>query len=99
MFDFVGVGIGWLLEHISTADMAIVGKGVLCSPKAEELNEKVLEQEVNMLFTATLNLNLNAGLSILITAERPSAMRCVSNIFIRKTRRRFIFIRALKNPS
>ena len=60
VFDFVGVGIGWLLEHISTADMAIVGKGVLCSPKAEELNEKVLEQEVNMLFTATLNLNLNA---------------------------------------
>lgn len=27
VFDFVGVGIGWLLEHISTADMAIVGQG------------------------------------------------------------------------
>ena len=26
VFDFVGVGIGWLLEHISTADMAIVGR-------------------------------------------------------------------------
>lgn len=60
VFDFVGTGIGWLLEHISTADMAIVGKGVLCSPRAEELNAKVLEREVNMLFTATLNLNLNA---------------------------------------
>lgn len=60
VFDFVGTGIGWLLEHISTADMAIMGKGVLCIPRAEELNPKVLEQEVNMLFTATLNLNLNA---------------------------------------
>ncbi|MGI5963434.1 MAG: bacteriohemerythrin [Lawsonibacter sp.] len=60
VYDFVGVGIGWLLEHISTADMAIVGKGVLCQPKILELNEAVLEREVNMLFIATLNLNVNA---------------------------------------
>ena len=59
-FDFVGVGIGWLLEHITTADMAIVGKGVLCRPKVAELNEEVLEHEINMLFTATLNLHVNA---------------------------------------
>lgn len=58
-FDFVGVGIGWLLEHITTADMAIVGKGVLCRPKVAELNEEVLEQEINMLFAATLNLQVN----------------------------------------
>lgn len=58
--DFVGTGIGWLLEHITTADMAIVGKGVLSLPKASQLNEQVLVQEVNMLFTSTLNLDVNA---------------------------------------
>lgn len=30
--DFVGSGIGWLLEHIATADMAIIGKGILAAP-------------------------------------------------------------------
>ena len=28
VWDFIGSGIGWLLEHIATADMAIVGKGI-----------------------------------------------------------------------
>ena len=60
VLDFVGLGIGWLLEHISTADMAIVGKGVLCRPKARELNAQVLEREVNMLFAATLNMDVQA---------------------------------------
>lgn len=60
VFKFVGLGIGWLLEHISTADMAIVGKGVLCVPKAPQLNRAVLEQEVNMMFAATLNMEVNA---------------------------------------
>lgn len=60
VLDFVGLGIGWLLEHISTADMAIVGKGVLCQPKAEKLDAQVLEREVNMLFAATLNMDVNA---------------------------------------
>ncbi len=56
---FVGTGIGWLLEHIATADMAIVGKGILCQPKAETLNAEVLEHEINMLLASTLNLQLN----------------------------------------
>ena len=60
ILDFVGLGIGWLLEHISTADMAIVGKGVLCRPKAEKLDAQVLEREVTMLFAATLNIDVNA---------------------------------------
>ena len=60
VYAFVGLGIGWLLEHISTADMAIVGKGVLCVPKAPQLNEAVLEQEINMMIAATLNVNVNA---------------------------------------
>ena len=32
MQDFIGSGIGWLLEHIATADMAIIGKGILAAP-------------------------------------------------------------------
>ena len=60
IFEFVGMGMGWLLEHISIEDMAIVGKGVLCKPKAPEINQQALEQEINMLFAATLNLNINA---------------------------------------
>lgn len=60
VLDFVGVGVGWLLEHITTADMAIVGKGVLCKPKATELSSNVLEHEINMLFAATLNLDVGA---------------------------------------
>lgn len=60
IFEFVGMGMGWLLEHISTADMAIIGKGVLCKPRAPEINRKALEQEINMLFTATLNLHIHA---------------------------------------
>lgn len=59
VLDFVGIGIGWLLEHIATADMAIVGKGVLCQPKAGTLNTGVLEHEINMLLASTLNLELN----------------------------------------
>ena len=60
VLDFVGAGVGWLVEHIATADMAIVGKGVLCRPRATELTGSVLEQEINTLFAATLNLDIGA---------------------------------------
>lgn len=43
VLDFVGLGIGWLVEHISTADLAIVGKGVLTAPKQESLHAPRLE--------------------------------------------------------
>lgn len=59
-WDFVGTGIGWLLEHITTADMAIVGKGVLSKPAETELDIAAVEKEVNLLLTATLNLEANA---------------------------------------
>ena len=59
-WDFVGSGIGWLLEHIATADMAIVGKGILCRPEAWQADLSTLEREVNQLLTATLNLETNA---------------------------------------
>lgn len=60
VLDFVGLGIGWLVEHISTADLAIVGKGVLSKPKQEAFQGPQLEQEINQLFTATLNLSVEA---------------------------------------
>lgn len=59
-FAFVGVGIGWLLEHVSTADMAIVGKGVLCYPSEKKVDQQVLEQEINRMFAATLNIDAQA---------------------------------------
>lgn len=62
VFDFIGAGIGWLLEHISTADMAIVGKGVLCQPAVEEINDQAVVEEVNRMFIATLNMDVNAGI-------------------------------------
>ena len=59
--DFIGTGIGWLLEHIATADMAIVGKGVLASAPAEgiALDEAALEREVDLALTATLNIEVH----------------------------------------
>lgn len=60
VLDFVGLGIGWLVEHISTADLAIVGKGVLSKPRQKALHGPELEREINQLFAATLNLSVEA---------------------------------------
>ncbi len=61
ILDFVGTGIGWLLEHITTADMAIVGKGFLSKPKVHNtINPEILEEEINHLFVATLNMDIHA---------------------------------------
>ena len=60
VFSFVGGEIGWMLEHVTTADMAIVGKGILCQPPETDLNRQALEQEVNMMFTSTLNMDVDA---------------------------------------
>ena len=55
VWNFIGYGVGWLLEHVATADLAIVGKGVLSqSPKASTDDATTLEREINQLFTATL---------------------------------------------
>ncbi len=60
IWDFLGSGVGWLMEHLATADMAIVGKGVLAKPEQSSLEESVLEEEINQLFASTLNLKVNA---------------------------------------
>lgn len=56
-WDFIGNGIGWLLEHIATADMDIVGKGVLRENVASNVDISTLEHEIDLLFAATLNLD------------------------------------------
>ena len=60
ILEFVGSGIGWLLEHITTADMAIVGKGQLSRPQADRIDRETLLEEINGLFASTLNLEVNA---------------------------------------
>ena len=63
VWDFIGSGIGWLLEHIATADMAIVGKGILAQTDAIGVNAAALEQEINVLLTSTLNIEANAKIA------------------------------------
>lgn len=60
VWDFIGNGLGWLLEHIATDDLAIVGKGTLSQSDKISLNETNLEKEVNLLLTSSLNLKVNA---------------------------------------
>ena len=60
IWDFVGSGIGWLLEHITTADMAIVGKGEFSKPIKADVNAAALEEEINMLFSVTLNIEVRS---------------------------------------
>lgn len=57
--DFIGTGVGWLLEHIVTADLAIVGKGIMPPVKQLSVFEDTLEQEINFLLTSSLNIEAN----------------------------------------
>jgi len=59
MLDFIGTGVGWLLEHIVTADMAIVGKGIMSHAKQLSVSEDTLEQAINFLLTSSLNIEAN----------------------------------------
>ncbi len=45
VWDFIGSGVGWLLEHIATADMAIVGKGILAQPPQPRMDHTALDRE------------------------------------------------------
>lgn len=63
VWDFIGSGVGWLLEHIATADMAIVGKGILTQPPRPRMDYTALEQEINLLFASTLNIEANAKIA------------------------------------
>lgn len=60
IWDFIGTGIGWLLEHIATADLAIVGRGPMMQTKPAQMNREAFEKEVNDLLTATMNMEMDA---------------------------------------
>lgn len=62
VLDFVGKGISWLVEHVSTADLAIVGKGTLGKPRLTKINAQVVEQEFNAIFASTLNIDVRTKL-------------------------------------
>ena len=63
VWDFLGSGVGWLLEHIATADMAIVNKGILAQPTHPQVDQATLEDEINFLFASTLNIEANAKIA------------------------------------
>lgn len=60
VLEFMGKEIGWLLEHITTMDLAIVGKGYLSTPKVVNMDQEILVEQLNQLFKATLNIDLQA---------------------------------------
>lgn len=62
VLDFVGRGIGWLVEHVSTADLAIVGRGTLGKPRLTRISAQVVEEEFNTIFASTLNMDIRARL-------------------------------------
>ena len=61
VWNFIGSELGWLLEHIATADMAIVGKSVLSRPAPGGLELAAVEREINRLLAATLDIEANAA--------------------------------------
>ena len=57
--ELVGDGIGWLLEHIITEDMAIVGKGVSAISSYNSDFEEQLKNVINTNLISFLNVTAN----------------------------------------
>ena len=59
--EFVGRVIGWLQEHVTTADLAIVGKGLWAKElrRQEKIDKTVFVNSIDQLFRSTLNLDVN----------------------------------------
>ena len=57
--ELVGDGIGWLLEHIITEDMAIVGKGISAISSYNSDFEEQLKNVVNTNLISFLNVSAN----------------------------------------
>ena len=58
--ELVGDGIGWLLEHIITEDMAIVGKGISAISSYNSDFEEQLKNVINTNLISFLNVAANA---------------------------------------
>lgn len=48
---------GFLLEHITTEDLAIAGKGILAQAPEEQMTEEALAYEIDNLLAATMNFD------------------------------------------
>ena len=57
--ELVGDGIGWLLEHITTEDMAIVGKGISAISSYNSDFEEQLKNVINTNLISFLNVAAN----------------------------------------
>ena len=57
--EIVGDGIGWLLEHIITEDMAIVGKGISAISSYNSDFEEQLKNVINTNLISFLNVTAN----------------------------------------
>lgn len=71
VLDFVGRGIGWLVEHISTADLAIVGRGTLGKPRLTKINAQVVSGSSTPSLHPPSTWTCRPGSSIPTTPERP----------------------------
>lgn len=57
VFKFLGDEVGWILEHIITMDMAIVGKGYLSQPKITSLSKDILVEQMDILLKSMMNID------------------------------------------
>lgn len=79
---FIGAEIGWLVEHMATADLAIIGKRGLSRPAARGLDLAVVEREINRLFRTALNMEVNAvAADTCYGGESPEEMICQKIVY------------------
>lgn len=92
-----GPGIGWLLEHISTADLAIVGRGTLGKPRITRINTQVVEQEFNAIFASTLNMDVQVKLIDTNYAGKPFGAAICQELVYRRGEQKVTVLAGLEN--
>ena len=97
VMDFVGRGIGWLVEHISTADLAIVGRGTLGKPRITRINTQVVEQEFNAIFASTLNMDVQVKLIDTNYAGKPFGAAICQELVYRRGEQKVTVLAGLEN--
>ena len=97
VLDFVGRGIGWLVEHISTADLAIVGRGTLGKPRLTKINAQVVEREFNTIFASTLNKDVQTRLIDPNYAGAPFGPAICQELTYRRGDRKVTVLAGLEN--
>ena len=67
ILELVGDGIGWLLEHIITEDMAIVGKGISAISSYNSDFEEQLKNVINTNLISFLNVAANVKIIMMLS--------------------------------